>query len=93
MEKGRFEPNDDGFINDHVRDAAVSISKAIHVYCEGHYAHSNAKDIPEEHHLVTIINRLKELDEQTAEFGNRVHDPSLFKIHQPSKKAKTRWNI
>ena len=93
MEKGRFEPNDDGFINDHVRDAAASISKAIHVYCEGHYAHSNAKDIPEEHHLVTIMNRLKELDEQTAEFGNRVHETSLFKIHQPSKKAKTRWNI
>ena len=93
MGKGRFEPNDDGFINDHVRDAAASISKAIHVYCEGHYAHSNAKDIPEEHHLVTIMNRLKELDEQTAEFGNRVHETSLFKIHQPSKKAKTRWNI
>ncbi|HAT60705.1 MAG TPA: hypothetical protein DCS60_08045 [Opitutae bacterium] len=80
---GRFEPNDDGFINDHVHKAAVSISKVICVYFEGHYANSNAKAIPEEHPLVTIRNRLKEQNEQTAEFGNLVHEPSLFKIHQP----------
>lgn len=93
MEKGRYEPNDQGYINDHVRDAAASISKAIHVYCEGHYAHSNAKDIPDGHPLVTIMNHLRELDEETAEYGNRLHDPSLFNIHKPTKKARTRWNI
>lgn len=93
MEKGRYEPNDEGFINDHVRDAAANISKAIHVYCEGHYAHSNAKDIPSDHPLVTIMDQLRELDKETAEHANRIHDPSLFKIHKPTKKAKTRWNI
>lgn len=93
MEKGRYEPNDEGFINDHVRDAAESISKAIHVYCEGHYAHSNAKDIPDNHPLVAIMNHLRELDKETAEHGNRIHEPTLFKIHKPTQKAKTRWNI
>ena len=93
MEKGRYEPNDDGYINDNVRAAAKHIAKAIHIYCEGHYAHSNAKDIPEGHPLVTIMNHLRELDEDTAEMANREYDPKLFKIHKPSKKAKTRWNI
>ncbi len=93
MEKGRYEPNDDGFINDHAREAAKHIGKAIHVYCEGHYAHSNAKDIPDDHLLVSIMNQLKELDEATAEHANRDHDPKLFKIHKPTRKAKTRWNI
>ncbi len=93
MEKGRYEPNDEGYINDHVRDAAESVSKAIHVYCEGHYAHSNAKDIPSDHPLVTIMDQLRELDKETAEHANRIHDPSLFKIHKPTRKAKTRWNI
>ena len=93
MEKGRYELNDEGFINDHVREAATSISKAIHVYCEGHYAHSNAKDIPNNHSLAKIMNLLKELDENTAEHANRVHAPKLFKTHKPTSKAKTRWNI
>lgn len=93
MEKGRYEPNDEGFINDQVREAAKRIGKAIHIYCEGHYAHSNARDIPEDHALVAIMKLLKELDADTAEQANRVHDPKLFKIHKPSKKAKTRWNI
>ncbi len=93
MEKGRYEPNDEGYINDHVRDAAKSVSKAIHVYCEGHYAHSNAKDIPADHPLVAIMNLLQELDEETAERANRTHNPKLFKVHKPTKKAKTRWNI
>ena len=93
MEKGRFEPNDDGFINDQVRDAAGSIAKAIHVYCEGHYAHSNARDIPADHPLVEVMSLLQELDEDTAERANRAHEPKLFKIHTPTRKAKTRWNI
>lgn len=93
MEKGRFEPNDEGYINDHVREAAKSIGKAIHVYCDGHYAHSNARDIPKSHALVEIMELLKELDEDTAEKANRVHDPKLFKIFKPTQKAKTRWNI
>lgn len=93
MEKGRYERNDEGFINDHVREAATSISKAIHLYCEGHYAHSNAKDIPNNHSLVKIMNLLKELDENTAEHANRTHEPKLFIIHKPTPEAKTRWNI
>lgn len=93
MEKGRYEPNDQGFINDHVRNAAASVSKAIHVYCEGHYAHSNAKDIPKDHPLVEILELLKGLDEDTAEHANRLHDAKLFKVHKPTRKAKTRWNI
>ncbi len=93
MEKGRYEPNDEGYINDHVRDAAESIANAIHVYCEGHYAHSNARDIPSDHPLVSIMRILEELDEETAERANRVHDPKCFKIHKPTQKAKTRWNI
>lgn len=93
MEKGRYEPNDDGFINDHVREAAKQVGKAIHIYCEGHYAHSNARDIPGDHSLVAVMQLLKQLDEDTAERANRAHDPKLFKIHKPTKKAKTRWNI
>jgi hypothetical protein len=93
MEKGRYEPNDEGFTNDHIREAASNISKAIHVYCEGHYAHSNAKDIPTSHALVEIMNLLKELDQDTAEHANHVHDSKLFKVHKPTSKAKTRWNI
>lgn len=93
MEKGRYEPNDEGHINDHVREAAKAVGKAIHVYCEGHYAHSNARDIPKSHALVEIMELLRELDEETAEKANRVHEAKLFKIHKPTQKAKTRWNI
>ncbi|MCH6255533.1 hypothetical protein MLD52_03175 [Puniceicoccaceae bacterium K14] len=93
MEEGRYKPNDDGFINDHVREAAKQVSKAIHVFCEGHYAHSNAKDIPDEHELVKVLNLLEILDQETAEHANRTHDPKLFKVHKPTKAAKTRWNI
>lgn len=93
MEKGRYQPNDEGFINDHVRAAAEHIRKAIHVYCEGHYAHSNAKDIPSDHELVEVLKRLEQLDKDTAEHANRTHDSKLFKVHKPTQKAKTRWNI
>lgn len=93
MEKGRYEPNDDGYINDQVREAAKAVAKAIHIYCEGHYAHSNARDIPSAHPLVEVMGLLRQLDADTAEKANRPHDPALFKIHKPTTKAKTRWNI
>lgn len=93
MEKGRFEPNDEGFINDQVREAAKAVGKAIRIYCEGHYAHSNARDIPSSHALVEIMERLRDLDAETAEKANRTHEPKLFKVHKPTAKAKTRWNI
>jgi hypothetical protein len=41
----------------------------------------------------SIMNLLKELDENTAEHANRIHAPKLFKTHKPTSKAKTRWNI
>lgn len=93
MEKGRYQPNDEGFINDHAREATSHIKKAIHVFCEGHYAHSNAKDIPEDHELVQILKLLETLDRDTAEHANRTHVAKDYKVHKPTKAAKTRWNI
>ena len=81
-------PNDGGYINQCVRGAAKHIQNAIRLYCEGHYAYRNARDIPANHGLVLALNALADIDKHTAEYDNNVHDPSLFIPYKPTEKAK-----
>jgi hypothetical protein len=90
--KGSYGPNDYGYINSCVRKAAQDIAYAINLYCEGHYPHSNARDIPNDHPLCIALTALAEADKQTAEYANLEHDPKLFEIYKPSEQAKNRWN-
>jgi hypothetical protein len=90
--KGSYGPNDYWYINNHVRRAAQDIVYAINLYCEGHYAHSNARDIPLDHPLCIALNALAETDKQTAMYANLEHEPKLFEIYKPSDQAKNRWN-
>ena len=74
-----FGPNDNGYINEHVRAAAKHITIAIDLYCFGHYGASN-QQIPDDHGLVIALNALKLVDIDTAPYANTAHDPSLFDI-------------
>jgi len=74
-----FGPNDNGYINGHVRDAAKHITAAMDLYCFGHYGASN-QQIPDDHGLVVALNALKLVDIDTAPFANTDHDPSLFDV-------------
>jgi len=85
-------PNDYGYINQHVRKAAAEIKHAMEIWCEGHYAHSNAKSIPWDHPLVKALSALSDVDFDTAGYDNKEHDPSLFARHQPTEAAMHRWD-
>ncbi len=89
---GSYGPNDNGYINGNVRRAADSIQNAIILWCEGHYPHSNARVIPDDHPLVLALHALAEVDQSTCEFANVPHDPALFTPYKPTEEAQHRWD-
>jgi hypothetical protein len=90
---GTFGPNDDGYINQLVRLAAANLRKASDLWSEGHYAHSNARVMPQDHPLARALAALAEVDRDTASHANTVHDPALFIPHLPSEAAQHRWEF
>lgn len=91
MPTGTHGPNDNGYINRCARKAAETIRMATYLWCEGHYPHSNARIIPEDHPLVKALEALAQIDKDTARFANLEHDPSLFLPHRPTEEALIRW--
>lgn len=89
---GTFGPNDSGYINELVRRAAELLKQATEVYCQGHYPHSNARDIPAGHGLVRALAALAVVDSDTACFANRTPEPALFEPCRPSEADKHRWD-
>jgi hypothetical protein len=90
--KGSCGPNDNGYINVNIRDAAKSLRGASELWSEGHYPHSNAKVMPDDHPIAKALAALAEVDKATAWFANTTHDPELFKPHVPSEQAQHRWD-
>lgn len=90
---GLYGPNDYGYMNLCIRRAAKQIQDAITLYCEGHYAHSNARIIPQSHPLVESLKMLKIADEQTCEYANEKHEEKLFIPYTPPLENQTRWDM
>jgi hypothetical protein len=88
---GSYGPNDFGYINGIVRQAAALLVTATDIWCEGHYPHSNARVMPPEHPLAVALSELAKTDKETAEYANRPHEPALFKPHLPTAEAQRRW--
>jgi len=86
-----YLPNDGGHIHKLIREAAQLLQNATYLYCEGHYAHSNARDIPAGHPLCRALAALQDLDKETSRHANTMHWPPLFAPHQPTDAAKNRW--
>lgn len=91
--KGCYGPNDYGYINNSIREAAKNIQSAIYLYCEGHYPHSNAKDIESDHPLVVALENLCKIDIETCQYANKEHDVELFIPYKPPEENKYRWDM
>lgn len=90
---GSNGPNDYGYINIRVRQAADLLVRATKLYCEGHYPHSNARELPHKHPLAKALRALAKADKETAFYANTTHDPTLFAPYQPTEAAKHRWDV
>lgn len=89
---GTYGPNDSAYINKLIREAAQLLVNATYIFCEGHYPHSNARDIPANHPLCLALAALAEVDQETARFANELPWSPLFAPHRPTDDAKNRWN-
>ena len=90
--KGTYGPNDNAYIDNCVRRAAKQLVDASVIYSDGHYAHSNARELPEQHPLRLALNVLADHDKDICEFANAEHDPVLFAPYAPSEEDKHRWD-
>lgn len=90
---GTNGPNDYGYINARVRMAARLLVGATELYCEGHYPHSNARELPHKHPLAKALRALAKVDKETAFYANTTHDPTLFAPYCPTEAAKHRWDV
>ena len=89
---GSYGPNDNGYLCVGIRSAAKILKSCSELWSEGHYPHSNAKVMPENHPLAIALKELSKIDVEICEFANKTHDPELFKIYIPSLENQTRWN-
>ncbi len=89
---GSCGPNDFGYMVHHVRKAADELVRATDLYSEGHYPHSNARKVPEDHPLAVALRALAKFDLQYAWYANLEHEPALFKPHEPTEEAMHRWD-
>lgn len=89
---GTVGPNDYGYMVGHVRRAAEHLVRASDLYSEGHYAHSNAREMPMDHPIAVALAALAKFDQEFSQWNNAEHDPELFKPHQPTEAAKHRWD-
>ena len=89
---GSFGPNDGGYIHQRLVNSAKEIKKAQELYSQGHYAHSNAKIIPQGHPLRVIMEQLAELDKQYAMYANTTPNKDLFSTYEPPIEDTIRWD-
>lgn len=89
---GYYGPNDTGYMTLSVEAAAKTIKAATRLYSEGHYPHSNARLVPDDHPLAVALHHLGECHKQNCHHGNVEHDPEMFKPYVPSVENQTRWD-
>lgn len=91
--RGFCGPNDGGYIHDAITKAATHLKAAMELYSQGHYPHSNAKVIPQDHPFRDIMNRLAELDNEYARFANKEPNPEFFSVYEPPYEDTIRWDL
>lgn len=84
-------PNDYGFLHNQILKCSEYLKEAQILYSEGHYPHSNAKVIPQDHPLRIAMKELEKLDWMYARFANREPNPKFFSTYEPSLENQTRW--
>ena len=89
---GIYGPNDQGYIHQLVREAGRILGNATYLWSEGHYPHSNARVMPDDHPLAIALAQLSELDRTTARYNNMSPDPDFFKPYYPPLEHQTRWD-
>jgi len=89
---GSFGPNDNGYIHRHLVKAAKEIRMVQELYSQGHYAHSNAKIIPQDHPLRLVMEQLAKLDKEYAIYDNSIPNEDLFSTYEPPIEDTTRWD-
>ena len=90
--KGSYGHNDGGYILQRVVACAREIKQAQELYSQGHYAHSNARVIPQGHPLRLVMEQLMELDKQYAVYANTAPDEELFSTYEPPVADTMRWS-
>jgi hypothetical protein len=90
--QGSYGINDGGYIHARVCSCAKELKKAQEIFSQGHYAHSNAKVISENHPLRIAMEQLSILDKHYAEFANKLADEDLFSTYEPLEEDVTRWD-
>ena len=90
--RGIFGPNDGGYIHNIIINSAKEIKKIQEIYSQGHYSHSNAKIIPQDHPLRIIMEQLSNLDKQYAMYANKKPNLDLFSTYEPTIEDTKRWN-
>lgn len=91
-QSGHYGPNDYGYIHTIIVECAKNIKRAQELYSQGHYAHSNAKIISNDHPLRKVMEQLAEIDKEYAQFANTKPDTGLFSTYEPPIEDTTRWD-
>uniref|UniRef100_A0A6M3IFZ7 Uncharacterized protein n=1 Tax=viral metagenome TaxID=1070528 RepID=A0A6M3IFZ7_9ZZZZ len=89
---GTYGPNDNGYLCCGIRKAAAQLVSCSELWSEGHYPHSNARIMPEDHPIAVALAALANLDCQIAAYNNVSHDPRLFSPYMPSYASQHRWD-
>ena len=90
--EGLYGPNDGGYIHTRLVAAAKELKDAQILYSQGHYAHSNAKIIPNDHPLRVAMEELAKLDKEYAQHANKEPNKELFSTYEPPHEDTIRWN-
>jgi hypothetical protein len=88
----RSGPNDYGYIDQEIRNAARLLRCAAEIYSQGHYPHSNARVVSADHPLRICLQQLSILDQEMASYANCTHNPDLFKVYDPPLEDQFRWS-
>jgi hypothetical protein len=89
---GFHGPNDGGYIHLAIKESAKYLKRAQELFSQGHYPHSNAKEIPKDHPLRVAMEQMSKIDEQYAFYANTKPDPEYFSTYEPSEEDKHRWD-
>ena len=88
---GSYGSNDMGYMVAAVRLAAEKLQRASWLYSEGHYPHSDARDMPEDHPIAIALRALAAFDKDHCHYYNKEHDPALFEPYKPPEENKHRF--
>ncbi len=80
---GFYGPNDYGYIHKNIVRAAKEIKHSQMLYSQGHYSHSDARVIPQDHHLRIVMDQLAELDKMYCVWANVEPNQELFSTYEP----------